>query len=423
VSAAAPTAAATPAAGTAPSGQPAGAAPAGDLFGLLLAIVAQALGPPDAQAPATLARTASAEGEEAGSDSPGPAKTAPAPALARALAKALGPPGKQAVASLARTAVAEGEEAGSDSPGPAKAATPAAQDAVPATAPETPATPVVAPVAPAGPVPAAAKLAAKEAKAQPGHAHAHQAKPVQAAAPKAAEPAPAEPKAAPAGKPTAAPEQPQLPQQHHAQQNATAGDEQPRRQPQQQAPPAPVLARAAHKAAPKTAEPTIAVESTTPQPTGPVQRADTPESTQPPVRLHQLADATRATIRLAVREGRTDAHITLRPPELGQVRIRLRYGATGISATLTADSQQALSALSQALPELRRGLEQQGLTIQNLDLELAGDGPRTTSDGKGTQEAAGGAGNEDPALLDDEDGDEPATTRTLIVGSTIDVLA
>ena len=93
-------------------------------------------------------------------------------------------------------------------------------------------------------------------------------------------------------------------------------------------------------------------------------------------RLHELVDRAQATIRVAVREGHTDARITLRPAELGEVRITLRYGHGGVSALVTADSSKAVELLSQASSDLRRSLEQQGLSVHGLDVRLAGGDAR-----------------------------------------------
>ena len=109
---------------------------------------------------------------------------------------------------------------------------------------------------------------------------------------------------------------------------------------------------------------TIHAETSTKTPDAPAPR---------PVaaRLHDLAEKTEATIRVAVRGRHTDARITLRPPELGEVRITLRYEAGGVSAALSADSGKAVEVLAGASADLRRALEEQGVTVQSLDVKLA----------------------------------------------------
>ena len=71
---------------------------------------------------------------------------------------------------------------------------------------------------------------------------------------------------------------------------------------------------------------------------------------------------------MATREGATQAHITLHPAELGEVSIRLRYHAGGVSADVLADSQAAAQVLQQASGDLKRSLEAQGLVVHDLDV-------------------------------------------------------
>jgi flagellar hook-length control protein FliK len=71
---------------------------------------------------------------------------------------------------------------------------------------------------------------------------------------------------------------------------------------------------------------------------------------------------------MAARDGAAQAHITLHPAELGEVSIRLRYHAGGVSADVLAVSQAAAQALQGAASELRRSLEAQGLTVHALDV-------------------------------------------------------
>ena len=84
--------------------------------------------------------------------------------------------------------------------------------------------------------------------------------------------------------------------------------------------------------------------------------------------LAQLAETARTVVRMAAREGAAQAHITLHPAELGEVEIRLRYHAGGVSADVLADSQAAAQVLQGAASELKRSLEAQGLVVHDLDV-------------------------------------------------------
>jgi hypothetical protein len=119
--------------------------------------------------------------------------------------------------------------------------------------------------------------------------------------------------------------------------------------------------------------------------------------------------------------GLSAARITLSPPELGQVEIRLRYRGGGVRAELTAESVQAAQALGQASAELRRSLEEQGLTVLGLDIRHAGPEAREDTHGGDDRPGSGRSPG-------DELGEEAAATPAISTlrdpaGAQIDVLA
>jgi flagellar hook-length control protein FliK len=138
------------------------------------------------------------------------------------------------------------------------------------------------------------------------------------------------------------------------------------------------------------------------------------------VQLHELPGALGATIRLATRNGETEARLTLDPGDLGQVQIRLRYGAGGLTAELTAETAQAMQALRETAGELRRALESQGITIAGLDVSTAGSGRSS----QGDPEARHGAGTGTPfARGGDDAAAAPAAPAQRTVLGLVDVLA
>lgn len=140
-------------------------------------------------------------------------------------------------------------------------------------------------------------------------------------------------------------------------------------------------------------------------------------------RLHDLAERTQAMLRIVVDAGRTEARISLRPPDLGEVRIRLAYEPAGVSATVTADAAQAMEALAGAIPDLRRALEALGLSVLSLDVRWAGPQERPS------QERYHGAVNgelpprREPLPDEDEDPNADRRRRSHSDASLIDVLA
>jgi flagellar hook-length control protein FliK len=111
-----------------------------------------------------------------------------------------------------------------------------------------------------------------------------------------------------------------------------------------------------------------------------VAETERPAVPAPPPRAHaqlaELAHTARTVVRLAARDGAAQAHITLHPAELGEVEIRLRYHAGGVSADVLADSHAAVQVLQQASAELRRSLEAQGVTVHELDVRQGEQGER-----------------------------------------------
>jgi hypothetical protein len=97
-----------------------------------------------------------------------------------------------------------------------------------------------------------------------------------------------------------------------------------------------------------------------------------------------------AVVRLAVRDGSTQARITLEPAELGRVEIHLRYQAGGVAATLLADGTEAAQALVAAAGELRRSLEAQGVAVLALDVRAQQDERRSENTPADPDEVTGG---------------------------------
>ncbi len=144
--------------------------------------------------------------------------------------------------------------------------------------------------------------------------------------------------------------------------------------------------------------------------------------------LGQAVETVRLTMHAASERGVTRARIALRPEELGGVEVHLRHSAEGLSARVVAEGPEAAQLLQQAAGELRRSLEQQGLTLVRLDVATSGDDP--AADGTG----AGAAGHEDRegrraygghAGPDASDHDLPIAEQTIELanGTLVDILA
>ena len=85
---------------------------------------------------------------------------------------------------------------------------------------------------------------------------------------------------------------------------------------------------------------------------------------------------------VATRAGTARAILQLRPAELGQVDVHLRTTRNGLVATIAAHEQVGLDALQQAGAELRRTLEDKGVQLHSLDLQLGAGANRLLQPGR-----------------------------------------
>jgi flagellar hook-length control protein FliK len=189
--------------------------------------------------------------------------------------------------------------------------------------------------------------------------------------------------------------------------------------PDVRSPDAPAPARAAVEVqappAGRTAEPARIAERPAP---------DQPQpDVRPRVRLRDVPDVARATLRVAVKAGgAATARISLHPADLGGVRITMRVHDGTVAATLAAESPAAAQALAQTASDLRRSLEGQGLQIASLDVHVAGDGPASSGDRRRAPDLEQAMQNTDGTASDDV---VDITTELHLVplGTQVDVLA
>jgi flagellar hook-length control protein FliK len=124
----------------------------------------------------------------------------------------------------------------------------------------------------------------------------------------------------------------------------------------------------------------------------------------------QTAERVQELVRIvATRAGNARAVLQLRPAELGQVDVHLRTTRNGLVATIAAHEQVGHDALQQAGIELRRTLEDKGVQLHSLDLQLGagqndftnqGDAREANSGRRGVA-ASHGLGSDDPVAEDE----------------------
>jgi hypothetical protein len=81
--------------------------------------------------------------------------------------------------------------------------------------------------------------------------------------------------------------------------------------------------------------------------------------------------------------------MVLHPESLGGVEVHLRQTSEGIRATVHVHHPEALQVLQNGVGDLRRGLEDRGVTIDQIDLGLA-PGSQDQQQGNGAARGDGG---------------------------------
>jgi flagellar hook-length control protein FliK len=144
----------------------------------------------------------------------------------------------------------------------------------------------------------------------------------------------------------------------------------------------------------------------------------------------QTAERVQELVRIATtRAGNARATLQLRPEALGQVDVQLRTTKDGLVATIAAHDQASLDALQNAANELKRTLEDRGVQLHSLDLQLGAGADSGFSNQGDARQASSGRGGRDASYgLDGEDADDEleltiSRTPSIPAGELIDVTA
>jgi hypothetical protein len=129
------------------------------------------------------------------------------------------------------------------------------------------------------------------------------------------------------------------------------------------------------------------------------------------------------------RSGNARATLQLRPEALGRIDVHLRTTSNGLVATIAAHEHAGLQALQQAGAELRRTLEDKGVQLHSLDLQLGTGDNGASSQQRDAREASSGSrgASSSYGLEDDEDIVAQELTLTIpsptAAGALVDVQA
>jgi flagellar hook-length control protein FliK len=130
--------------------------------------------------------------------------------------------------------------------------------------------------------------------------------------------------------------------------------------------------------------------------------------------------------------GAGQARMVLHPESLGGVEVHLRQTSEGIRATVHVHHPEALQVLQNGVGDLRRGLEDRGVTVDQIDLGLApgsqdqqqGNGPARGDGGFGSRAGVNGLSGLGDSAADDETLTTPNAANTRAsAGVLVDVMA
>lgn len=95
---------------------------------------------------------------------------------------------------------------------------------------------------------------------------------------------------------------------------------------------------------------------------------------QPAVELPRLVDQLASSVRVNWESGRSEARLSLVPPDLGTVRVQMVMEHSSLSLTFTAGSEHARGMIQSSLSELRENLTGQGIDVGQMSVlvDLAG---------------------------------------------------
>ncbi|MCW2961075.1 MAG: Flagellar hook-length control protein FliK [Thermoleophilia bacterium] len=108
-------------------------------------------------------------------------------------------------------------------------------------------------------------------------------------------------------------------------------------------------------------------------------RAQVAETSGLQDRIDHIAEQLATRLRLSHAAGGSEVNLSLRPRELGEVTVQMKVREGVVAATVLVDRAETLGTLSANIEELKRSLEQQGLTVQEFSVGVRGESGASTS--------------------------------------------
>jgi flagellar hook-length control protein FliK len=90
-------------------------------------------------------------------------------------------------------------------------------------------------------------------------------------------------------------------------------------------------------------------------------------------RIDHIAEQLATRLRLSQAAGGSHVQLSLKPRELGEVTVQMNVREGVVAATILVDKEDTLKTLTTNIEDLKRSLEDQGLSIQQFSVDVRGE--------------------------------------------------
>jgi flagellar hook-length control protein FliK len=138
-------------------------------------------------------------------------------------------------------------------------------------------------------------------------------------------------------------------------------------------------------------------------------------------RIDHIAEQLATRLRLSHAAGGSQVQLSLKPRELGDVTVQMQVREGVVAATILVDKADTARTMQASIEDLKRSLEQQGLSIQEFSVDVRGEAGAGGANARAAAElrqgaATSGQGSTSPvagaaAAMPGFDGDDVVTTE------------
>jgi flagellar hook-length control protein FliK len=149
-------------------------------------------------------------------------------------------------------------------------------------------------------------------------------------------------------------------------------------------------------------------------------------------RIDHIAEQLATRLRLSHAAGGSQVQLSLKPRQLGDVTVQMQVREGVVAATILVDRPETARTMQASIDDLRRSLEQQGLSIQQFSVDVRGEAgagganARANADmlrdAAGTSQGSSGTASGAAAVMPGYEGDDAVTAEDVHDGD-VSVLA